>query len=454
MTQAMATVAGDNQTGPAGVALPVAPAVKVTNAAGAPVSGLSIAFSVPPGSGSITGATATTGADGIATVGSWTIAQAAGTNHLSATAAGTVTGSPASFTATGTAGPAAAAVKSLGDAQQAPAGQLVSIPPAVNVRDQFANPVSGVRVTFAVASGGGSITGESQTTGTNGMATLGGWRLGNAPGANSLTATVATGTVTGSPATFTATGVVGAPALIAKTAGDNQSAVAGTAVLVPPTVRVTDAVGNNVNGAGVTFSVATGGGAVTGATQLTAADGTTRPTQWTLGPTAGSNMLTAATSASGVSGSPLTFVATGTAGLNAQLYAGTWSGTWTNSTFGSSGTTSLIIALGAAANQVTITHSGTGTVLGGSGAPAETRTNVPYTPAAFTLQTVSTTFGNVTLNVDASGAVTGSGTQVPNAAVSRWDCTGTITPTQIRLTFTVTFAAGGSATGSISINKQ
>ena len=110
MTQAMATVAGDNQTGPAGVALATAPAVKVTNAAGAPVSGVSIAFSVPQGSGSITGAAATTGADGVATVGSWTIAQAARANQLSAAAAGTVTGSPESFTATGMAGPAAAAV--------------------------------------------------------------------------------------------------------------------------------------------------------------------------------------------------------------------------------------------------------------------------------------------------------------------------------------------------------
>ena len=446
--------AGDVQTAPAGLSVPTAPSVKVTTLAGAPLSGVPITFGVPQGSGLITGSTATTGADGIATVGSWTLAQTAGANFLNATAGGLVSGSPATFSATGVAGPAAAMVKLLGDAQQSAAGQLVATAPAVNVRDQFGNPVANVPMRFSVVTGGGSLTGESQTTSANGTATVGSWRLGSVPGANTVSATATGAGIGGSPATFSATGVVGAPATIARTAGDNQSAVAGTAVAIAPMVRVTDAVGNNVNGAGVAFTVASGGGSVTGGTQITATDGTAKPSQWTLGATAGSNSLTATTSASGVAGSPLTFTATGTAGLNAAAYVGMWTGTWVNTTFASAGTTSLVIAQGTAANQVTITHSGTGTVLGGSGAPAETRTNLPYTPAAFTLQTVSTVFGNVTLNVDASGAVIGSGTQVPNASVSRWDCSGTISPTLIRLTFTVTFVGAGTATGTIAINKQ
>jgi len=52
----------------------------------------------------------------------------------------------------------------------------------VIVRDANANPVSGVSVTFAVASGSGSITGGSQTTNSSGIATVGSWTLGTGGG--------------------------------------------------------------------------------------------------------------------------------------------------------------------------------------------------------------------------------------------------------------------------------
>jgi adhesin/invasin len=451
-SRVLSKTAGDAQSATAGQPVSTAPAVKVATSSGAPVSGVAVTFSVPQGSGSVTGASQTTDLTGVATVGSWTLGQTAGPNSLVATAAGVATGSPATFSATGVAGAPAALTKTLGDGQQGSAGQNAVIAPTVTVKDQFGNPVSNVAIVFAVASGGGSVTGASQLSGANGTASVAGWKLGNATGSNTLSATATGSGITGNPALFTATGVVGPPALIAKTAGDNQAALAGAAVAIAPTVKVTDAVGNNVSGAGVTFAPTPGVGSVTGGSQLTAPDGTAKPSTWTLGSTAGPNTLTATATASGVSGSPLTFTAT--AGLNAAAFVGNWNGNWTNTTFGSSGTTTLVIAQGSQPGQVTITHSGTGTVLGGSGAPAETRSNIPYAPAAFTLQTVSNTFGNVTLNVDATGAVVGSGTQVPNAAISRWDCTGTISPTQIRLNFTVTFTAGGTAVGSITITKQ
>jgi adhesin/invasin len=452
-TQTIAKSAGDGQSAVAGAAVATAPSVKITNSSNVGVAGIAITFAVASGGGNITGGSPTTDAGGVATVGSWTLGQTAGANTLTATAAGTVSGSPVTFSATGTAGAASQLSKPAGtDAQQGPAGQNVSTPPAVLVRDQYNNAVANVGVTFAVATGGGSVTGGTTTTGVNGVATVGSWKLGNTPGANSLTAT-ATGTgITGNPSTFTATANVGPPAAIAKVSGDNQTGAPGAAVALAPTVRVTDAVGNNVTGAGLTFAVASGGGSVVGGAQNTAADGTAKPTSWTLGATAGTNTLTATTTASGVTGSPLTFTATG--GLNVATYAGTWSGTWTNTTYGSTGTTSIVIAGGGAANQVTLSHSGTGTVLGGSGAPLETRTNVPYSATAFSLTTVSNTFGNVTLNIDAAGNIVGSGTSVPNVSISRWDCTGTITATQIRLNFTVTFTSGSPAVGTIVVNKQ
>ena len=92
-----------------------------------------------------------------------------------------------------------------GDGQGATVGTAVAVPPAVIARDRFGNPVPGVGVVFAVASGDGSLTGTNPvTTNGDGIAAIGGWTLGALTGANSLTAT-STGLV-GSPLTFTATG--------------------------------------------------------------------------------------------------------------------------------------------------------------------------------------------------------------------------------------------------------
>ena len=48
-----------------------------------------------------------------------------------------------------------------GDGQVATAGAAVATAPSVKVTDAGGNPVSGVSVTFAVASGGGSATGPA-----------------------------------------------------------------------------------------------------------------------------------------------------------------------------------------------------------------------------------------------------------------------------------------------------
>ena len=90
-----------------------------------------------------------------------------------------------------------------GNSQTAAVGTAVATAPSVIVRDPLNNPVSGVTVTFAVASGGGSITGGSATTNASGIATVGSWTLGMTP-SNTLTAT-STG-LSGSPVTFTAAG--------------------------------------------------------------------------------------------------------------------------------------------------------------------------------------------------------------------------------------------------------
>jgi large repetitive protein len=94
-----------------------------------------------------------------------------------------------------------------GDAQTASAGAAVAIAPSVVVTDAKGKPVPGVTVTFAVATGGGSVTGSPAKTDASGIAAVGSWKLGAVVGANTLTATSAG--LTGSPVTFTATGGAG-----------------------------------------------------------------------------------------------------------------------------------------------------------------------------------------------------------------------------------------------------
>jgi hypothetical protein len=88
-----------------------------------------------------------------------------------------------------------------GNGQTAQPGHPVPIDPSVQVSNVNGRPLSGITVTFAVASGGGSVFGAVATTGSDGIATVGQWNVGSSPGSNTLTATVA-----GLPSvTFTAT---------------------------------------------------------------------------------------------------------------------------------------------------------------------------------------------------------------------------------------------------------
>jgi adhesin/invasin len=212
---------------------------------------------------------------------------------------------------TGTAGVGAAQslTKIAGDGQTVVVGRALTTLPAVRIADGAGVGVTGITVTFRVLSGGGTITGETQTTDALGVATVGGWTLGNQPGPNTLTVTTSAGALEGSPATFVVIATVGAPATVTKVAGDAQSAHAGTAVATAPAVRVTDALGNVVPNASVTFT-ASSGGTVVGGTATTGADGVATVGSWTLSPTAGANTLVA--TVGGATGPSATFSATGT----------------------------------------------------------------------------------------------------------------------------------------------
>src|SRR5207247_573934 len=196
-----------------------------------------------------------------------------------------------------------------GNSQTATVGTTVATPPSVIVRDEFNSPVAGVQVTFAAGLGGGTVSPTTAvTSNASGIAAVTSWTLGHTAGTNSLTAS-ATG-LTGSPVTFSATGTAGPATQIALNAGNNQTAPVWTQVATPPSVLVRDQFNNPVAGVAVTFAVASWDPTLRPTAPVTTnASGIAAVTSWTLGPGAGANTLTA--TSPGLTGSPVTFTATG-----------------------------------------------------------------------------------------------------------------------------------------------
>ena len=188
MPASVTVFAGNNQTARVGSALPIALAVRVADRLDQPVPNISVAFTAGVNSGTIAGSPASTNAQGIATIGSWTLGTTPGVKSVAATVGVLPL---AAFNATATTGLPALMSISAGNNQVAATGATLPVSPAVLVTDQYANPVSGVTVTFAVASGGGSATGTTATTSSSGIATLGSWTMGSSAGANTLTASTA-----------------------------------------------------------------------------------------------------------------------------------------------------------------------------------------------------------------------------------------------------------------------
>lgn len=313
----VAVSAGNNQTGAVNSALATRPAVVVRDAANNPVAGVTVNFAVTTGGGSVPAGTIVTDASGVATGPQWTLGPTAGPQTLQATVLATgVAGNPVTFTATGTAGTPSQLVAVTGTSSQTAvvgtalaAGAL----PAVTVRDAAGNPVPNVAVTFAITGGGGTGTGLTATTNAQGVATIGGFTLGNTVGPNTVTATAAG--VPGS-AVFVINGTAGTAASGAVAGGNNQAVRAGSTLQVGPSVRVVDRFGNPVPGVAVNFVVTRGGASLLGATQTTNAQGIATVGGVTLGATPGTATIEARIA--GVT-TPVVFTAVGLAGAPASI---------------------------------------------------------------------------------------------------------------------------------------
>lgn len=177
------------QSAEVGTDVPQAPAVMAVDAFGNAVADVSVSFAVTEGDGSVESTSVATGTDGVAQAGSWTLGTAAGANAVRASAPIPGASSVITFRATGTAGAAMAMAIHEGADQIAAVGDPVPVAPAVLLTDRFGNPVVGVAVEFAVTQGGGGVIQPVVDSDEAGIARVGAWNLGPAPGVNGLRAT-------------------------------------------------------------------------------------------------------------------------------------------------------------------------------------------------------------------------------------------------------------------------
>ena len=178
-------VSGNSQVGQAGAPLASPLVVQVLDDGENPVGGVVVTWTVELGGGSLSPASASTGADGRASA-DWTLGTGTGPQRVQASAPGA---GSVRFEATSTVGAASVLRLAAQPSSRSGAGVPFRRQPVVQVHDAAGNPVQtpGVTITAAIASGAGQLIGTTtQTTGPNGRAAFTDLGIAGATGAHSL----------------------------------------------------------------------------------------------------------------------------------------------------------------------------------------------------------------------------------------------------------------------------
>ncbi len=282
MPKTLEIVSGERQQGKPGTALEKAFVVEVKGQANKPLADVEVTFSVTSGGGTLSAGSVTTDANGRA-ASTLTLGPEPGTNTVVATVTGVQGGQ--TFAAEGVRIPESLEIISGGDQEGLP-GAVLEEPFVVEVRDQSDKPLQGVKVTFSVRRGGGTLSAGSITTDANGRAesTL---TLGPEPGTNTVVATV-TGVQGGQR--FTAEGVR-IPESLEIISGGDQEGLPGAVLEEPFVVEVRDQSDKPLRGVQVRFSVSGGDGTLSLTSITTDANGRAESIL-TLGPDPGTNIVT------------------------------------------------------------------------------------------------------------------------------------------------------------------
>lgn len=199
----IAEAGGNGQSGTVGQPLPTPLAVVVTDDEGNPVGNVSVTWSVQ-GGGSVSATTVSTGSNGQASV-TRVLGPEPGEQTTAASVSG-LQGSPVTFVATAVEGPPVGGIVITTNPPVAALSREVfdpAVQPAVQVTDA-GGPAAGVQVTATIASGSGTLEGNTTaTTDAAGMATFADLGI-EGTGEHTLEFTTATGSVTSSPVNVSA----------------------------------------------------------------------------------------------------------------------------------------------------------------------------------------------------------------------------------------------------------
>jgi hypothetical protein len=133
-------------------------------------------------------------------------------------------------------------------------------------------------------------------------------------------------------------------------------------------------------------------------------------------------------------------------------FAGHFTGTWNDDTFATTGSMTWDITANPSDRTVQIAVNVGGNFFGGSGAPAET---IQLTHLAQgTISGHSAAFGDVSGLITPAGALTIKLSNIPGGAISACTITGSFTaPDAISMSYSIAFISGGTATGTVTLNR-
>jgi hypothetical protein len=290
---------GANQSATVLTALPAPIQVLAAHAyTGQPLPGVSVTFSDGGKGGTFNPPTAITDVKGLVST-TYTVPQKSGAYTITASAAnfGNLT-----FTETALPGPAIRIIAYNGGQQTGPVGSVLPVPLTALAQDVYRNGVPGVSVTFDNGGKGAFLSPATVQTDSGGKAKVT-YQLPNVPGKYPVKAS-SPGLKTVS---FTEFAVVGPPAGVTITGGNNQAAPAGTPLGQLLSVVVADQYGNPVPSVAVAFDDGGAGGQFSNPNPVLTDNTGTSAQGYTLPPLAGTIFVTA--TATGVA-TPASFTET------------------------------------------------------------------------------------------------------------------------------------------------
>lgn len=137
----------------------------------------------------------------------------------------------------------------------------------------------------------------------------------------------------------------------------------------------------------------------------------------------------------------------------ARQYQGDWVGQWTNITYGSSGEAVGSITVDDTGEFTFVIDLG-GFVFGMGDPPPMTYVGQVSEQGAILEALGDPLFGDLVMQVTPDGEVTIMGSLIPVEGIASLSATGTITPTEARLDYTVKFAFGDPAQGEVILQKM